>query len=207
MSSIFQEILSLILLYRYPTLFFVSFVSSIGIPLPAAATTVAAAAFAGQGYLNTILVIIFGLAGNVLGDLTMYSLTRFYGKKVLYFLRLRKLAESPMLQNVEVTVENYRAPIIIASRFQDQATTIVNIISGLGKMRWRRFITFIIIGDVLQILFYVTVGTVFIDNWQTLYGAVNSFGWIILLVLAIAVILLSTRMIRRHLRKKQEEQN
>jgi membrane protein DedA with SNARE-associated domain len=202
MSSLFQTTISYILIYRYAAIFVISFLSSLGIPLPAAASTVAAAAFASQGYLNLLLLVFFGAIGNIAGDLTMYWLMRRYGKKLLLWLRLRKLAESPLLRNVEKTVETYKATVIMASRFQDQATTLVNIISGLGKMDIKRFALFASIGDILQIVFYVAIGFVFADNWQSVYSAVGKFGWIIALVLAIAITIISTQTIKKVLKNK-----
>jgi membrane protein DedA with SNARE-associated domain len=115
---------------------------------------------------------------------------------------LRKLAESPLLRNVEKTVETYKATVIMASRFQDQATTLVNIISGLGKMDIKSFALFASIGDILQIVFYVAIGFVFADNWQSVYSAVGKFGWIIALVLAIAITIISTQTIKKVLKNK-----
>lgn len=202
MNSLFQTIVSYILIYRYVAIFVISFLSSLGVPLPAAASTVAAAAFASQGYLNLLLLVFFGAIGNIAGDLTMYWLMRRYGKKLLLWLRLRKLVESPLLSNVEQTVETYKATVIMASRFQDQATTLVNIISGLGKMDIKRFALFASIGDILQIVFYVAIGFVFADNWQSVYSAVGKFGWIIALVLAIAITIISTQTIKKVLKNK-----
>jgi membrane protein DedA with SNARE-associated domain len=203
MNSVFQQILSLILIYRYAALFVISFFSSLGIPLPAAASTAAAAAFASQGYFNLLPLVAVGAAGNIIGDLTMYWLMRLYGRKVLVFFRLRKLAESQLLRNAEKTVEAYKAPVIIASRFQDQATTLVNIISGLGKMNIKRFASFIIIGDILQIIFYISIGFVFADNWQSVYSLAGGFGWIIVLVLVIVVMIFSNKRIKKALKNSR----
>jgi membrane protein DedA with SNARE-associated domain len=197
MSAVLQAIVSYILIYRYAALFVVSFLSSLGVPLPAAASAVAAAAFASQGYLNVFWLVVVGALGNIVGDLTMYWLMRRYGKRFLLWVGLRRLAESPALRNVEGTVETYKTWVVIASRFQDQATTIVNIISGLGKMDIKRFALLVSVGDVLQITFYIAIGSVFADNWQSVYSAVGKLGWIIALVLAIAVTALSTRAIKR----------
>jgi membrane protein DedA with SNARE-associated domain len=201
MSAILQHIISFILVYRYIALFFISFASSLGVPVPAAASAVAAAAFASQGYLNIAELILFGGLGNILGDLTMYWLMRLYGKRVLLWLGLRKLANSPLLMDVESTVEKYKAFVIIASRFQDQATTIVNIISGLGRMNVKRFFLLTSIGDILQITFYVLLGFVFADNWQEIYGALGKLGWIIALVVALVVVVFSTRVIKKFYKK------
>jgi len=203
-NHISQEILSLVLIYRYPALFFISFVSSLGVPLPAAATAAAAAAFASQGYLNLFLLLLSGVSGNIIGDVTMYWLMRKFGKRLLYFIRLRKFADSAILNNVEQTVETYNAPVIIASRFQDQATTLVNIISGLAKLDFRRFLLLTSIGDILQIIFYVGLGSVFADNWQAIYGLIGKFGWIIALIIIIAVALISTRTIRKSFKRRQK---
>ncbi len=201
MSAVLQAIVSYILVYRYLALFVVSFLSSLGIPLPAAASAVAASAFASQGYLSLFWLVLFGALGNILGDLTMYWLMRRYGIKLLLRLHLRKLAESPLSQNVEATVEKYKASVLISSRFQDQATTLVNIISGLGKMDLKRFAVYVSIGDFAQIIFYVAVGFLFADDWQSVYGAVGKFGWIVALVLAIAVITISTQTIKKVFKK------
>jgi len=201
MSAILQHIISFILVYRYIALFFISFASSLGVPVPAAASAVAAAAFASQGYLNIAELILFGGLGNILGDLTMYWLMRLYGKRVLLWLGLRKLANSPLLMDVESTVEKYKAFVIIASRFQDQATTLVNIISGLGRMNVKRFFLLTSIGDILQITFYVLLGFVFADNWQEIYGALGKLGWIIALVVALVVVVFSTRVIKKFYKK------
>jgi membrane protein DedA with SNARE-associated domain len=201
MSAILQHIVSFILVYRYIALFFISFASSLGIPVPAAASAVAAAAFASQGYLNIAELILFGGLGNILGDLTMYWLMRLYGKRVLLWLGLRKLANSPLLMDVESTVEKYKAFVIIASRFQDQATTLVNIISGLGRMSIKRFFLLTSIGDFLQITFYVLLGFVFADNWQEIYGALGKLGWIVALVVALVVVVFSTGAIKKFYKK------
>ena len=107
MSSLFQNILGLLLVYKYAALFFIAFLSSLGVPLPAGSSTVASAAFASQGYLNIITVIISGILGNILGDISMYFLSRKYGKRVLYWLNLGKLADSKPIKDIE-RVENLR---------------------------------------------------------------------------------------------------
>src|ERR1035437_9712127 len=100
MILFFQNILGLLLVYKYVALFLVAFFSSLGVPLPAGPSIVASAAFASQGFFNILAVIITGLLGNVLGDITMYTLFKRYGKKVLYFFHLKKLAESKPLKDI-----------------------------------------------------------------------------------------------------------
>ncbi len=202
MSTTLQHILSFILVYRYTALFIVSFLSSLGIPLPAAASAVAAAAFASQGYLNFFWLIVVGAAGNILGDIAMYWLMRRYGKKLLVRVGLRRLAESRILQDVEHTVTTYEAPLLIASRFQDQATLFVNIISGLGRLDFKRFALFASIGDILQIVLYVSIGTVFSNNWQDVYNVVGRFSWVLAIAIVTVVVVVTVRAFREVLKPK-----
>jgi len=87
----------------------------------------------------------------------MYVLSRKYGKKILYWFHLRKLVESKPLKQVEKMENNYSALAIIISRFQDQATAMVNVIAGLGNIKFKRFVIYATIGDILQIIFYAVL--------------------------------------------------
>jgi len=194
MSSLFPRILSLLLVYKYPALFLITFLGSLGFPVPAGPSTIAASAFAGQGFLNIFWVMFAGSVGNISGDLFMYWLVRRYGRKVLYLLRLRKIADSPALRNVEATADTYSIPVIIFSRFQVQATAIVNIIAGLGKMKFKRFVVPVFAGEILQMAFYVAIGFLFAGTWQTIYAAVGKFSWVIALTLTIVFTIASTKI-------------
>jgi membrane protein DedA with SNARE-associated domain len=200
MALLFQSFLGPLLVYRYAALFVITFLGSLGFPVPAAPSTIAASAFAGQGYFNLFWVMVSGSLGNIGGDVTMYWLVRRYGKKVLQWFRLKSLAESPALLNVEATVETYKAPVIIISRFQVQATALVNVIAGLGRMDFKRFFWLVVGGEILQMAFYVAIGYVFADSWQALYDAVGKFGWIIALALAVVITMASTKIIEKKFR-------
>lgn len=200
MSDFFQNLLSDLLLYRYATLFLVNFLSCIGFPLPAAPSTIAAAAFASQGFLDMKLVLLSAISGNIIGDISAYWLVRIFGPQVLHWIGLGKYLATPAFRNVERTVDTYKAPVLIASRFQVQATAVVNIISGLARLNFRRFAFYIVIGEMLQVVVYVVVGYVFADSWQALYAVVGKFGWLIALVTAIVVTMASNKVIKRMLK-------
>jgi membrane-associated protein len=196
MSSIFQGILGSILIYKYPMLFAVAFFSCLGVPLPAGFGMIASAAFASQGYLNIGLVLIAGIAGNIIGDFAAYGLVRKYGIWVLYWFRLGKVVESQLLKKIESVENTYRATVITASRFQTQATTVVNIVAGLGSMKFRHFAFYVVIGEILQISFYGSIGYFFADNWQSLYNTVGVFSWLIILGTAIITFSASQKIVK-----------
>lgn len=199
MSNVFQALLSDLLIYRYAALFVVSFLSCLGFPLPAAPSIIAAAAFASQGYLNVRFVLLSAIAGNILGDISMYWLVRVFGSQVLHWIGLGKYLNMPVFRNIEKTVDTYKAPVLIASRFQVQATAVVNIISGLAQLNFRRFAFYIVIGEVAQVMLYVLLGYLFADSWQALYAIVGKFGWLVALTMAIAITTASNKVIKRML--------
>lgn len=194
MSSIFQNILGWVLLYKYLTLFIVSFSSSIGIPLPAGSSMIASAAFASQGYLNIYWVMASGLVGNVLGDFVAYGIVRKFGRPILKFLHLGKFLESEVIKKIESVENTYSTFVVAASRFQDQATTVINIVAGLTNYEFKKFVSPVIAGDILQILFYAGMGYFFADNWQSLYKTIGVFSWVIVLASTVATLLLSRKL-------------
>ena len=200
MSSVFQNILGLLLVYKYVTLFLITFFSSLGVPLPAGSSTMASAAFASQGYFNIFGVGIVAVLGNIIGDVFMYFLSKRYGKRVLYWFNLKRFIESDTFKQVEHVANNYSALMIISSRFQDQTTAIVNVISGLGNMKFKRFVFYVVIGDILQILFYSSIGYFFAGSWQALYNTVGVFSWLIIILSAVIAIIASKKITKRMLR-------
>ena len=197
MDILFPDILGFLLAWRYVALFVVAFLGSFGVPLPIAASVIAASAFASEGHFNIFLIFVSGAAGNIGGDLTLYWLVRRYGRQALLWLRLRKLADSPALLGVETAVNTYSSSVIIASRFQVQTTAIVNVIAGLAKMDFRRFALRVCIGESLQMAFYVIIGYLFSSAWQTIYAVVGKLSWAVALALAIALAIVSTKIVQR----------
>jgi membrane protein DedA with SNARE-associated domain len=130
----------------------------------------------------------------------MYWLVRTFGTRVLGWVGLKKMLASSAFQNIDRTVDTYKAPVLIFSRFQVQATAVVNIISGLGRMKFRKFALYITIGETIQVISYGTLGYVFAESWQAVYAAVGKFSWLIALVLAVTLTLASNKIIKHMLK-------
>lgn len=113
MDSILDPLLSFLLLYRYAALFILQFLSALGVPIPAATILMAAAAFAGEGYLNIAVVVVSGLAGNITGDVAAYLVTRRFGDAALRRLRLYRFIRHPRAQNIQGYFHRHEALTII----------------------------------------------------------------------------------------------
>jgi len=64
-------------------------------------------------------------------------------------------------------------------------------------MNFKRFAIYVVIGEVLQMFFYVAIGYIFSDTWQTIYGAVGKFSWIIAIALAVIFTVASAKIINK----------
>ena len=196
MSFIQQVILSYLLLYKYTLLFSVTFLAAFALPVPSASTLMAAAAFSSQGYFNIVFVFIIASLGNILGDNFGYWLARLYGKPVLYYIGLGKTVDSEVFRAVERRINHRPGLIIFFSRFEVIATLSVNIISGLGKMPYFRFLPYEIIGEVAQVFMYGGIGYFFGNNWQSINDSIGQF-WLIITPTAALLIFLFWKKIFR----------
>ncbi len=178
MNFLLQFFISYLLLYRYITLFGVTFLAALALPIPSAATVMASAAFAGQGYFNPLYVFIVAVVGNVLGDNVGYWLTRLYGKKIVYRVGLRKITNSELFNAIEKRINHWPGVIIFLSRFEVIATLSVNFISGLGKMPYQRYLMYEIPGEIAQVLMYGSIGYVFGNNWQNIDDSIGQL-WLV----------------------------
>lgn len=183
--------------YKYVALFLITFAASFGLPVPAAPSTIAAAAFASEGYLDIRLVFVANVFGSILGDISMYLVMRTFGRQALTYLGLKHWLSTPALENVEKTASAYKAPIIVISRFQVQATALVNIIAGLVPLNFRRFTKLIILGELLQSITYTCLGFLFAESWEALYDLIGKFGWLVAISLTIFMTIASKKIAKR----------
>jgi membrane protein DedA with SNARE-associated domain len=198
-----QAILSFLLLYKYAALFAITFAASVALPLPSAASVMASAAFASQGYFSMPWVIIVASLGNILGDVFAYVVIRRYGKAALYKIGLRKVPDSLELKVIEDYVKRWPGLIIFFSRFEVWATLTVNIISGLGKIAAGVYLTYVVIGEATEVLMYSGIGYIFGNNWQTINTLLGKFFVVISLGIAVLIIISYKKFIRRLVAKKK----
>ncbi len=197
MDFLSLSVLPYLLLYKYTTLFLITFLAALALPLPSAPSLMAASAFAGQGYLKISWVIIVATLGNISGDLLGYFIARQFGKPILYKLGLRKILDSKNFVTIERYLQKYPTSIVFASRVQVQATMAVNILAGLGKLPLYKFLPAIIAGELVQVLFYAGIGYWFSSNWQALYTLVNQFSWAVLLIIILAILVFWKPLLHR----------
>ncbi|HTH93025.1 MAG TPA: DedA family protein [Candidatus Paceibacterota bacterium] len=192
-----QTILPYVLLYKYWALLFITFLSSLAIPIPAGTLLVASSAFASQGYFNFYLVLLVVIIANIVGDNICYWIARKYGKQVFdYFSFTRKVVESKNFKLIEAKLRQRPGFVIFISRFEAIATLSVNAICGLSKVPYKKFLLFEAIGAVGDAVLYGMIGFLFGDSWEAVNNLIGNFSIIVLIVLIGCVILFWKRIMK-----------
>jgi membrane-associated protein len=127
--------------------------------LPGDSLLFVAGALAGTCYLNTEILIVTLIAAAVLGDTANYWIGHTFGMKVLEkkYCMIRR----NHLEKTEEFFIRYGGATIVIARFVPFIRTFAPFLAGVGKMRYRWFLTYNVIGGVMWILAFVLAGYFF----------------------------------------------
>jgi len=187
MDFFVQYIIPYILAYKYLAIFTVSFFAAFIVPIPSGSLLMATAGFASVGYFNFKLIIIISILGNIIGDNLSYWWARIYGKKIFSYIGFRKIIRSRTFSSIEHKFRQHPGAIVFLSRFEVLSTLSVNILAGIGKVPYRKYLMYESIGSISQVLFYGSIGYIFGYNWQS---ANNIISRILLLILFVLIFLI-----------------
>lgn len=170
MEVILSSLLSFLLLYKYIGLFVVSFLAAFLLPIPSSSILAAAGAFSAQGYFDIKTVLIVAFIGNFLGDLAGYFIARFYGLKFLQKIGFRKIIDLRIYKSIAFYIGEFSYSIIFFSRFLTSVGPLVNILSGLVKIKYRVFFFVEILGEIAYVSLYGLVGYFLGSEWENNIG-------------------------------------
>ncbi|MGB8816234.1 MAG: DedA family protein [Minisyncoccia bacterium] len=182
MSAIITVIISYLFLYRYFTIFAITFLAALIVPLPSNISILVAGAFAEQGFFNIYFVIIVGLLGNVLGDLTGFWVSRIFGREFLNKIGLRKALESKKFLNLEKFFTDRAGRLIIITRFITELGPLTNILAGLSDIKFSRYFFYEFLGEFLDVFAFVIVGYILGTSWQNASNFMGFGGTVIIFV-------------------------
>jgi membrane protein DedA with SNARE-associated domain len=189
MDFIAEFIVPYLLLYKYWAIFIITLVAALAFPIPPGTLLMASSAFASQGYLSLFWVIAIGSLGNIVGDNIGYFLARRYGRPILYRIGFGKILDSQKYKNIEERMRRRPGALIFFSRFEVISNLCVNLMCGLGKVPYGKYLLYESLGEIAQVAIYCTIGYFVGDNWQMISGIISKFLILILIVgLALIVI-------------------
>jgi membrane-associated protein len=176
--SISDQLLAALTIYGLPVLFGVTFMNSIGIPVPGAVLLIAAGSFVQLGDLNLGWAVALGSIGAILGDQIGYGVGRWGGPRLTSRLNAR-FGDKSRLNQAEALAKKWGGPGIFFSRWLfTSLNTWVNLASGIASYSYRRFLFWDVTGEVIWVGLYVLLGKIFSDRVQALIEMLGSIFWV-----------------------------
>lgn len=195
MGLILAPLLSFVLLYKYIAIFLIIYIAAVIIPLPSNVLLLAVGAFAAQGYVNFWLVLAIAVFGNVLGDITDYSLTRKYGEIVIRKLRLNKLV---FLEYLKDEIKRDATVTIFFTRFAGSLCPVVSLLSGLTRVPFKKFLFLDFAGNLLEQSTALIIGFYVGNSWSSFSNIFNlSVAIVAFAVMVFILLRIQKRVLKR----------
>lgn len=204
MHGLLDVLLPYVFAYKYIALFIITFWGALLLPLPSGTLIAATTAFATQGYFAPWAVFMVGILGNVAGDNTGYWLARRYGISALERVGFKRIIRSDNFSMVEKQISDHPFLTIFWSRYMTAIAPTVNIISGLGKVRYPVYLFFEFWGEVAEVGTNFAIGYFLGANWEY-FSAYLDKVWVVIIGGAIFSYLIWTTFAQRHKRALERE--
>ena len=128
--------------------------------LPGDSLLFAVGALCALGGLNIGIIVPLLLAAAVLGDAANYFIGKTIGPKVFTSTTSKLLNRSHLLRT-QAFYDKYGGKTIIIARFIPIVRTFAPFVAGIGKMQYRRFFSFNVVGAVAWVALFIPAGFVF----------------------------------------------
>ncbi|HEY8184612.1 MAG TPA: DedA family protein [Pyrinomonadaceae bacterium] len=186
--SITEQVLAALLVHGLPVLFGVIMICSVGVPFPLSLMLVAAGAFVEQGEMKLWQVLVVGSLAAVLGDQIAYGLARWGGRRLINRLS-RRIGVEAKVKHAETLTKRWSGAAIFFSRWLVTALgPWVNVASGIAGYPWQRFLLWDVLGEVLWVILYVSIGYFFSNRIQAIGEIFGNLTWVIVGLVITAIL-------------------
>ncbi|EGQ24210.1 DedA family membrane protein [Sporosarcina newyorkensis 2681] len=173
--------------WSYVILFLIVFVET-GIVifpfLPGDSLLFAAGALAAMDAFNIVLLILVFFVAAVLGDTINYHIGKAVGTAITQNRRMGKFIDRKKMRKAEDFFNKHGGKTIVIARFMPFVRTFIPFIAGSSRMNYRYFFAYNVIGAVLWVGLFTTVGYLF----GNIPFVKNNFSTIILSVIVLSVL-------------------
>jgi membrane-associated protein len=196
--------------FGYPALWIIVFIAAVGVPVSGSLLMFAAGAFAAFGDFNIFILFPVSLSAAVVGDNLGYGIGRWVGIALLDWIERQKRFRWMSPEAIEKGRDYFRRRTgwaVFLTRFLIVALGgPINILAGLERYSYRRFLFWDISGQALCALITLGLGFFFAESWlevATIFGTFSSFFLAVMVTALLFVFIL--RRIRRGRAAKENQ--
>ncbi len=150
--------------------------------LPGDSLLFAAGAFAAIGSFNIVYLILLLLIAAILGDTINYMIGRYFGKKIIDHPKFP--INQKHIYNAQQFYEKHGGKTIFLARFVPILRTFAPFVAGIGKMDYKNFVFYNIIGAIVWVVGFCLLGYFFGNITQVK----DNFSLVIIAIIVISII-------------------
>ena len=152
--------------FGYLGIFLGMFIESTIIPIPSEIIMIPAGIASSKGILNIYLVIIYGIAGNVLGAIFSYYLAFYIGRNFLLSAGKYFFIKESAIIKIENFFKNYGSISVFFGRLLPGFRHFISIPAGIAKMNIKLFTIYTIAGSTIWTAILAVLGYEIGENHQ-----------------------------------------
>ncbi len=134
-------------------------------------------------HLHIYWLLAILIAAAILGDVVNYTIGRFFGKK-LFSNPNSKIFKQEYLEKTHRFYEKHGGKTIILARFVPIVRTFAPFVAGMGKMTYKYFLSYNIIGGISWVLIFCFLGY-FVGGMPIVQ---NNLKLVVVLIIIISII-------------------
>ena len=158
--------------------------------LPGDSLLFAAGALAALGAFNVLGLMGLLIAAAILGDTVNYWIGHFFGERLIANPKVPIKKEH--IDKTKAFFEKHGGKTIILARFVPIVRTFAPFVAGIGKMSYRKFISFNVIGGIVWVVLFILAGYYF----GNLPQVKHNFSLVIMGIILVSVLPMIVEVVR-----------
>lgn len=191
-------------LYIYLIFTFVAYLENILPPVPGDVLVAFGGYLAAEQVINFIPVLGLTTIASVVGFMSMYAIGWYFGDRIEQERSrfwLMRFIDVKYFDKINRWMSRWGQGVILANRFLAGTRSAISLAAGISKTRVYSTIISSFISSILWNTILLTFGWVVHENWQIIGYYLNVYGWIVLIMIAIAIV---ARLIYKRSQKNLE---
>ena len=169
-----DHLISLFTVHGYLAVFVVLLVSGFGVPIPEDISLVAGGIIAGLGYADVRVMCAVGLAGVLIGDMTVFLIGRHFGTRAMRLRWVAHLLTPRRYAQVQEKFERYGNRLMFVARFLPGLRTAVFLSAGMSqRVSFARFIALDGLAAMISVPVWIGLGYYGAENREWLLAWIH----------------------------------